>query len=54
MSGKKGPAIGTAYHPQTDTGFNGTGFNGTGSAARAARPPSRLRWRGCRDGAGQA
>lgn len=24
MSGKKGPAVGTAYHPQTDTAFNGT------------------------------
>ncbi|MGN6791405.1 MAG: SAF domain-containing protein [Streptosporangiaceae bacterium] len=23
MSSKKGPAIGTAYHPQTDTAFNG-------------------------------
>ncbi len=41
MSGKKGPAIGTAYHPQTDTGFNGTGFNGTGfggTGRQAAQP----------------
>jgi hypothetical protein len=31
MSGKKGPPIGTAYHPQTDTASNG-------SARAAARP----------------
>jgi hypothetical protein len=42
MSGKKGPAVGTAYHPQTDTAFNGT----TSPAAQPvalARLPRRRR-----------
>jgi hypothetical protein len=41
MTGKKGPAIGTAYHPQTDTTFNGTANVGAQPVALARLPRRR-------------
>ncbi|MGN6678520.1 MAG: SAF domain-containing protein [Streptosporangiaceae bacterium] len=41
MTGKKGPAIGTAYHPQTDTTFNGTANVGAQPIALARLPRRR-------------
>ncbi len=42
MSGKKGPAIGTAYHPQTDAAFNG-GVRQPAQPIALARLPRRRR-----------
>jgi SAF domain len=42
MSGKKGPAIGTAYHPQTDAAFNG-GTRQPAQPIALARLPRRRR-----------
>jgi hypothetical protein len=41
MSGKKGRAIGTAYHPQTDTAFNGAARPATLPIALARLPRRR-------------